>query len=123
MFLHEYENFNSQYENGIKSITLISSRPRIIAYPVLGIQERNKHSNKLFFDKKGRLTQSIYWSMNTKYKILYIFSPLGKLISALKLDWQGDIVKEISEFRYDKAGRIQIERIHSNSDSFGYCET
>ncbi len=69
MFLDEFEKYNSQYEKGIKKISIRSSYPKIINEPFELKLEKSHGNYDLFFNRKGLLLHSVHIEKSKNYDI------------------------------------------------------
>ena len=69
MFLDEFEKYNSQYEEGIKKISVRSSYPKIVIEPIDLKLEKSFGNYDLFFNSKGLLIHSVHTEKNKNLKI------------------------------------------------------
>lgn len=113
MFLDEFEKYNSQYEKGIKKISVRSSYPKIVKEPIDLKLEKSHGNYDLFFNSKGLLLHSVHTEKNKNFKIIYGYNRKGILIAAMSLLSEKNELISLSEFEYDEKGRIETETCRS----------
>lgn len=119
MFLDEFEKYNSQYEKGIKKISVRSSYPKIVKEPIDLKLEKSHGNYDLFFNSKGLLLHSVHTEKNKNFKIIYGYNRKGILIAAMSLLSEKNELISLSEFEYDEKGRIETETVRSFYYSLG----
>ena len=119
MFLNEFEKYNSQYEKGIKKISVRSSYPKIVKEPIDLKLEKSFSNYDLFFNSKGLLLHSVHTEKNKNFKVIYGYNRKGILISAMSLLSEKNELISLSEFEYDEKGRIETETVRSFYYSLG----
>ncbi|MBN1339640.1 MAG: hypothetical protein JXA03_09970 [Bacteroidales bacterium] len=123
MFLNEFEKYNSQYEKGIKKISVRSSYPKIVKEPIDLKLEKSHGNSDLFFNRKGLLLHSVHTEKNKNFKVIYGYNQKGTLISIMKLLSETNELISLSEFEYDEKGRIETETVRSFYYNLGYDVT
>lgn len=119
MFLDEFEKYNSQYEKGIKKISVRSSYPKIVKEPIDLKLEKSFGNYDLFFNSKGLLLHSVHTEKNKNFKVIYGYNRKGILIAAMSLLSEKNELLSTSEFVYDDKGRIESETVRSFYYSLG----
>ncbi len=113
MFLDEFEKYNSQYEKGIKKISLRSAYPKVERKTLHLKMEPSFDNYDLFFNRKGLLLHSVHIEKNKNYKVIYGYNHKGILLSAMSLLSEKNELISLSEFEYDEKGRIERETVRS----------
>lgn len=109
MFLNEFKKYNSQYEKGIKKISVRSSYPKIVKNPIDLKMEKSYGNYDLFFNRKGILLYSVHTEKHNNFKVIYGYNRKGILIAAMSLLSENNELLSTSEFAYDEKGRIETE--------------
>lgn len=123
MFLDEFEKYNSQYEKGIKKISVRSSYPKIVKEPIDLKLEKSHGNYDLFFNRKGLLLHSVHTEKTKKFKVIYGYNCKGILIATKSLLSEKNELISLSDFEYDEKGRIATETVRSFYYSLEYDVT
>jgi len=115
MLLDQFKIYNSEYEKGIKKISVRSSYPKIIKEPIDLKLEKSHGNYDLFFNRKGLLLHSVH-NERDNYKVIYGYNSKGVLIATMSLLSEKNELLSQSEFMYDDKGRIKTEIDRSFSD-------
>lgn len=113
MFLERFEKYSSQYEKGIKKITVCSSYPKILKEPIDLKLEKSHGNYDLYFNRQGLLLHSVHTEKNKNCKVIYGYNRRGILLSAMSLLSEKNELISLSEFEYDEKGRIERESVRS----------
>lgn len=113
MFLDAFEEYNSQYEKGIKKISFRSYRPKIVNEKLPLKMEQSFGNYDLFFSKEGVLLQSVHTEKDENCKIIYGYDNKKRIVSSIKLSSLKNKLLGISEFTYDEKGRIKTGKCRS----------
>lgn len=109
MFLDEFVKLSSQYRKGIKSISFRSIHPKV-EKNTYALELKESHGNyELFFNSKGRLTHSLHHDKPFKCTMVFGYGPGSKLIATSKLHTEDQSLLELTQYYYDRAGRIKKE--------------
>jgi hypothetical protein len=113
MFLHDFENYTSQYEQGMKKVFYRSGRPKL-NHQKNDLKLEKSHGNYyLVFNREGLLLHSFHSESNKNYKVIYGYNPKGIITTVMKLLSEVNELISISLFEYDENGRISKETVRS----------
>jgi len=109
MLTEDFQKLIEQYRKGMKKITHNSITFKIDKSTNEMNTQKGSGNYELYFNIEGRLVHSIHNESNYERKCTYGYNRFGELTTIINLYSSKNEVYSISNFKYDKMGRIEKE--------------